>query len=85
MIAFAANSLDRPDELAATLRGIGVRHAGAGVRPDHYTAAGVALVWTLEKTLPQDFTPAVKSAWSSVYTLVARHLLEGLRSATVPA
>jgi hemoglobin-like flavoprotein len=85
MITLAVNSLDRPDEIAATLRPLGVQHARAGVRPEHYSAVGTALLWTLEKTLAADFSPAVKSAWSAAYSLFSNFLLEGQRSGTVAA
>jgi len=46
---------------------LAVRHADYGVRAEHYQPVGEALLWTLEKGLGPDFTPAVKAAWGEAY------------------
>ena len=47
------------------------RHVDYGVREEHYTKVGEALLWTLEKALGDAFTPEVKAAWTSLYGTVA--------------
>ena len=42
-----------------------------GVRTEHYTVVGSALLWTLEQGLGARFTPAVREAWASAYGLLA--------------
>jgi len=80
MIGLAVSSLGCRDALAAAFGPLGARHARAGVRPEHYSTVGTAFLWTLEKNLGADFTPAVKSAWTSTYSLIANTMLEGARS-----
>lgn len=48
-----------------------MRHAGYGVKAEHYATVGAALLWTLEKGLGEGFTPPVREAWSTMYGTVA--------------
>ena len=72
MIGMAVNGLDRLDELVPLVQNLGQRHVGYGVKAQHYDTVGSALLWTLEKGLGPDFTPEVKDAWATVYTLLAK-------------
>ena len=80
MIALAVSSLNSRETLGAIFRSLGSRHARVGVRPEHYGTVGTAFLWMLEKNLGAEFTPAVKSAWTSTYALLANTMLEGARS-----
>lgn len=71
MLTLAVRGLDRPDQLIPAVEMLGRRHAGYGVKPEHYGTVGAALLWTLEQGLGDDFTPEVKDAWVAVYTLLA--------------
>jgi hemoglobin-like flavoprotein len=79
MIAMAVASLERLDLLVPTVRALGKRHAGYGVEEEHYATVGAALLWTLEKGLGPEFTPAVRDAWTSTYSLLANTMLEAQR------
>ncbi|MGN6573807.1 MAG: globin family protein [Pseudolabrys sp.] len=70
-LAVAIGMLDKPDLLNSTLAGLAKRHAGYGVRDEHYDKVGEALLWTLEQGLGADFTPQVGVAWASLYADVA--------------
>jgi nitric oxide dioxygenase len=85
MIAMAVASLERLDEIVPAVRALGARHAGYGVDEEHYATVGAALLWTLEKGLGSDFTPAVRDAWTSTYSLLANTMLEAQRAARVAA
>jgi len=71
MIGMAVNGLDRLDELVPVVRQLGTRHAGYGVRDEHYDTVAAALLWTLEQGLGPAFTPNVKDAWTTVYGVLA--------------
>ena len=71
MIGVAVNGLDRLDQILPAVQQLGVRHAGYGVRDQHYDTVAVALLWTLEQGLGSDFTPDVKDAWTAAYTVLA--------------
>ena len=59
------------------VQSLGKRHAGYGVTDAHYETVGGALLWTLEKGLGPTFTPDVKAAWATVYTLLATTMKAG--------
>jgi hemoglobin-like flavoprotein len=42
-----------------------------GVHPEHYGTVGAALLWTLEQELGAAFTPEVREAWTTAYTVLA--------------
>lgn len=83
MIGMAVNGLDRLDELVPVVRQLGARHAGYGVRDEHYGTVATALVWTLEQGLGSDFTPEVKDAWVAVYGVLATTMKDA--AAAVPS
>ena len=56
---------------------LGRRHADYGVTDAHYDTVGGALLWTLEKGLGSAFTPDVKAAWTTVYTVLATTMKAG--------
>ena len=65
------SELDNPERLVADLVELGKRHGAYGVRDSDYSAAGVALLWTLEKALGPEFTPEARSAWTEAYQWIA--------------
>jgi len=79
MIGMAVGGLDRFDQLVPTVRQLGLRHAGYHVRDAHYETVGEALLWTLERGLGPDFTPAAKDAWAKVYGVLAETMKAGAR------
>jgi hemoglobin-like flavoprotein len=84
MIAMAVNGLDRLDQLVPAVRQLGARHAGYGVRDEHYDTVAAALVWTLEQGLGGDFTPDVREAWVAVYGVLASTMKDAA-AAAVPS
>lgn len=80
MIGVAVNGLDRLDDLVPAVQSLGKRHAGYGVTDAHYETVGGALLWTLEKGLGPAFTPDVKAAWVTVYTLLATTMKAGAQA-----
>jgi nitric oxide dioxygenase len=63
--------LDDPERLVTDLVTLGRRHVAYGVRDSDYDAAGIALLWTLEKALGPDFTPEARAAWIEAYHSIA--------------
>ena len=82
MIGVAVARLDDPAVLLPALRALGQRHAGYGVRDDHYDSVGVALLKTLRQGLGVAFTDEVEEAWIAVYGEIAATMKE---AAKVPA
>ncbi len=81
MLALAVGSLERLDSILPAVRAMGVRHAGYGVKEDHYATVGAALLWTLEQGLGPDFRPETRAAWVEVYMFIAREMTGAARNA----
>jgi hemoglobin-like flavoprotein len=67
MLGTAVASLTRLDQLLPVVHALGQRHAGYGVKAEHFAPVGAALLCTLEQGLGEAFTPEVKEAWAAVY------------------
>ena len=76
----AVDHLDRLDEVTPFLVKLGARHAGYGVRPEHFDVGGEALLWTLEQALGDALTPETRAAWAAAWSTIADAMMKGLRS-----
>ncbi|MBV8416468.1 MAG: hemin receptor [Verrucomicrobia bacterium] len=81
VIGTVINGLNRLDQLIPAVSNLGRRHVAYGVRDEHYSSVGKALIWTLEQGLGADFTPEVREAWTTVYAVLA----ETMKNAMTPA
>ncbi|MBV8640211.1 MAG: hemin receptor [Verrucomicrobia bacterium] len=81
VIGTVVNGLNRLDQLIPAVSNLGRRHVAYGVRDEHYSSVGKALIWTLEQGLGADFTPEVREAWTTVYAVLA----ETMKNAMTPA
>jgi hemoglobin-like flavoprotein len=77
MLAVAVRGLDNLGALVPAVRALGLRHAGYGVRDEHYETVAVALLATLELGLGDAFTDDVREAWATVYWLLADTMKAG--------
>lgn len=76
-LALAVKHLHEPEAILETVRALGRRHVGYGVRAAHYAPVGAALLWTLERGLGETFTEEVQAAWAAAYTMLADIMLAG--------
>ncbi len=76
MLTVAVNGLTTFDSIEPALRELAIRHAGYGVRPEHYASIGAALIWIMERSLGDDFTDEVRSAWLAVYDALSAVMIE---------
>jgi hemoglobin-like flavoprotein len=74
-LATIVNKLDRFDDLSADIQKLAIRHVHYGVQAKHYDAVGVALLWTLETTLDNDWTKELEQAWTRCYNLLAHTMI----------
>ncbi len=81
MIGYCVGKLNTLDEIVPTVKDLGRKHAGYGVKADAYATVGAALLWTLEKGLGPAFTPEVKAAWTEVYGILAATMQAGAAQA----
>ena len=71
MMSVAVHGLARIETLVPVIEALGRRHAGYGVKDEHYATVAAALLWALEQGLGPRFTPDVKDAWTAAYGLLA--------------
>jgi nitric oxide dioxygenase len=78
-IGFVVGALHRPEAMLGTVRDLARRHAGYGVREEHYATVGAALLWTLEQGLGEEFTPETRDAWAAAYGLLSGAMIQAAR------
>jgi hemoglobin-like flavoprotein len=75
-LAVVVKSLDKLDTIVPAVQAMGRRHAGYGVRAEHYDTVGAALLWTLAKGLGEAFDVETREAWSAAYGTLAAVMIE---------
>jgi nitric oxide dioxygenase len=68
------------EEIVPTLRSLGSRHAGYGVREADYGTVGATLLWTLEGALGPRFTPEVREAWMAALGALAGTMTQAAKA-----
>jgi hemoglobin-like flavoprotein len=81
MINVAIAGLERLDTLRSAIKDLGRRHAGYGVKEEHYESVGAALLWTLGQGLGEEFTPEVEEAWAQTYGMLTAIIKNGAAAA----
>ena len=81
MLKVAVAGLTRLDEIVPAVEALGQRHAGYGVKDEHYGTVATALLWTLEQGLGDAFTTETRAAWIKVYGLLAGTMQAGAAAA----
>ncbi len=82
MLAALIAMLEQPAGLDIELRAMGARHAGYGVKDEHYATVGGALLDMLAETLGSEFTPEVRAAWTALYSAVETTMKAGAKEPT---
>ena len=77
MITFIVNKINNLDGVVKDIKMLGQRHVNYEVKPEHYSAVGATLLWTLEQGLGSKWNDEVSKAWSDVYTLLSNTMMEG--------
>lgn len=76
MLHLIVGSLHAHELLAHHLQACGEQHRSYGVRAEHYAAGGAALLWALQQSLNERYTPDVAQAWAALYDLIASAMEE---------
>jgi hemoglobin-like flavoprotein len=84
-LTVVVRSLDRLETIVPAVQALGRRHAGYGVREQHYDTVGAALIWTLEQGLGDAFDDETAEAWATAYTTLASVMIEAAAAAEVEA
>jgi hemoglobin-like flavoprotein len=81
MIGTVVGGLKSLDRIVPGIQALGARHAGYGVRDEHYDVVGAALLWTLATGIGKAFTDEVRDAWTAAYTLLANTMKDAAAEA----
>ncbi len=84
MIATAVRNLDNLGAIIPAIEQLGIRHAGYGVTDPQYDTVASALLWTLEQSLGDAFTPATRVAWTECYVTLAGVMQRAARTTANP-
>lgn len=76
-LVLVIENLRNPTLLVTAVRGLGTRHLGYGVTPEHYPMVGGALLKTFAVYLGEDWQPAVEQAWVDAYGVITDLMIEG--------
>lgn len=79
-LALSVRELRHLPVLVKNLAELGERHRLYGVRREHFSSAGAALLAALEETLGADFDGEMRNAWTEVFGRVAEAMQAGLSS-----
>jgi len=71
VLTVVVKGLTRPEQILPAVEELGRRHSGYGVRGEHFDTVGASLLWTLQSGLGEAFTPEVRDAWASAYSLLS--------------
>jgi hemoglobin-like flavoprotein len=74
-IAAVVDSLGEIEAIVPTVQELAKRHVAYGVRPEHYSVVGAALLWTLEQGLADGFTPELCAAWTAAYGTLSEAMI----------
>lgn len=77
MLSYVIAKLDKLEDIMDEVTKLAKRHNAYGVTPEHYTAVGSALLWTLEQGLGKEWNEELKLAWTDVYTVLAGAMMAG--------
>ena len=84
-LTVVVGNIDRLHQILPEVEALGRRHAGYGVRADHYATVGSALVWTIAQGLGERFTDETGYAWADAYRRVSSAMIEAARLADAPS
>ena len=71
VLSVAISGLDDLGRLIPIVEELGRRHAGYGVKDQHYDSVGSALLWTLQKGLGAAWNAETAAAWTEVYGVLS--------------
>ena len=84
-LGIAVKNLHKVETILPVVEELGARHAGYGVKDEHYDTVGAALLYTLEKGLGDAWSPELAEVWTETYMTVAGVMKDAAAKATEAA
>ena len=75
MLSYIVLKIDDFQAIKKDIQALAISHERYGVKPEHYTMVGSALVWTLEKAIGKEWNRDLEEAWTACYSLIAQTML----------
>jgi hemoglobin-like flavoprotein len=75
ILSYVINKLEKLDDIATEVVKLARRHVNYGVREEHYTAVGLALIWTLKHALGDDWNEPLQEAWVLCYNTLSAAMI----------
>jgi hemoglobin-like flavoprotein len=79
-LELAVSSLDDPESILPSVKALGERHISYGVKTEYYQLAKDAYLWALENHLKDEFTPALKDAWTAAFNALVEIMISATGS-----
>jgi hemoglobin-like flavoprotein len=74
-LAVVVNGLSNLNSVLPAASALAKRHVDYGVKASDYEPVGTALLWTLERSLGEQWTPELAAAWSAAYSLLSEFMI----------
>jgi hemoglobin-like flavoprotein len=75
-LALVVDGLADLETIVPAASALAKAHVAYGVRAEHYAPVGVALLWTLERGLGEEWSPNLAAAWTSAYTMLSDYMID---------
>src|SRR5579884_1182452 len=75
-LAAVVNGLAEIEAILPAASALARQHVAYGVRAEHYAPVGVALLWTLERGLGEEWTTDLAAAWTNAYTTLSGYMID---------
>ena len=71
--------LDALEEIVENIVKLAQRHNNYGVKPEHFADMGEAFLWTLERSLGENWNDELKEAWTLCYVRISSAMLNAVK------
>jgi nitric oxide dioxygenase len=75
LLSYVISKLDKLDDISMEVVKLAKRHVSYGVKAEHYTAVGLALIWTLQRALADDWNEELQGAWLLCYNTLSSAMI----------
>ena len=74
-LSLAVSGLSNMDDILPSVHALGERHVSYGVKPEYFQSASESFIWALENHLGDQFTAALKEAWTLAFQSLTKAML----------